>query len=268
MAGFDALENGGVYLLFARVQTAAPTRPQSAFRHQVWLTSDVRAYVARARAIGMTPQPLYVSEEGGTVEISSDTFPGTLTKAGLAEARQKGLVPTRQAGFTYVPGPDGQIVEGFERAGETGRLAQIDMWQEDPVCAELWYVAHLGATSRPTRGQGPAPTEANCKVAPGEPSWPSTVREGTKRTPSGRGGYGDVALFWYTRPGDQPLASTRGQGLDHLAFAVDDLDAWIAKLRREGVAFLREPYAFGAARAILIEGPSREAIELIEQKRP
>ena len=77
-----------------------------------------------------------------------------------------------------------------------------------------------------------------------------------------------MALFWYTRPGDQPLASTLGQGLDHLAFAVDDLDAWVAKLRREKVLILREPYRFGSTRAVLIEGPSREAIELVEQQRP
>ena len=40
------------------------------------------------------------------------------------------------------------------------------------------------------------------------------MREGTRRTPSGRAGYGNVALFWYTRPGSQPLASTLGQAVD------------------------------------------------------
>ena len=92
------------------------------------------------------------------------------------------------------------------------------------------------------------------------------MREGTKRTPSGRAGYGDVALFWYTRPGGEPLAGTLGQAVDHLAFAVTDLDAWVAKLRRENVRLLRPPYPFGSTRAVLIEGPSREAIELIERK--
>lgn len=264
--GFEALENGRVYLLFNTVSTAPPTRPQSAYRHQVWLTPDVRAYVARARANRMLPAPLYTSEDGATVEISSDTFPGTLTRAALAEARQKGVTPTHQAGYTYINGPDGQVVEGFERAGETDRLAQIDMWQDDPVCAELWYASHLAATRRPAQGQGPVATETSCQVAPGEPTWPSTMREGTRRTPSGRAGYGDVALFWYTRPGDQPLASTLGQAVDHLAFAVTDLDAWLAKLQREKVRVLRPPYAFGSSRAFLVEGPSREAIELIQLK--
>lgn len=264
LAGVDALENGRVYLLFNRVRTAPPTAPQSAYWHQVWLTPNVRDYVARARAASMAPEPLYTSDEGGAVEISSDTYPGTLTRAALAEARQKGVTPTRQAGFTYIHGPDGLSVEGFERAGETERLGQIDMWQDDPTCAELWYAAHLGATRRAPSGGAPAPTEATCATAPGEPSWPSTMREGTRRTPSGRAGYGNVALFWYTRPGAQRLVSTLGQAVDHLAFSVSDLDAWVSKLRREGVTILREPYPFGAARAFLIEGPSREAIELVE----
>jgi catechol 2,3-dioxygenase-like lactoylglutathione lyase family enzyme len=53
---------------------------------------------------------------------------------------------------------------------------------------------------------------------------------------------------------------------DHIAFSVGDLDAWIAKLRAEGVTFLREPYALGDTRAVMIEGPGREALELVESK--
>ena len=91
------------------------------------------------------------------------------------------------------------------------------------------------------------------------------MKQGTRRTPSGRAAFGDVALFWYTRPGDLPLASTIGQAVDHLAFTVTSLDAWVAKLERENVRILRRPYSFGASRAAMIEGPSREAIELIER---
>ena len=31
-----------------------------------------------------------------------------------------------------------------------------------------------------------------------------------------------------------------------------------------GMAFLEQPYRLGDARAVMIEGPSREAIELVE----
>ena len=92
------------------------------------------------------------------------------------------------------------------------------------------------------------------------------MKQGTRRTPSGRAAYGDVALFWYTRPGDRPLGTTRGQAVDHLAFAVRDLDGWVAKLKRENVTFLREPYKFGESRAVMVEGPSHEALELVEDK--
>lgn len=263
VAGFEGLKNIDIYMLWNKVAKPAPVLPQSAYWHQVWLTQDVRAYVKRARAAGMAVEPLYTSDEGGSVEVNTDTYPGSLTRSGLAEAKAKGVQPTRTQGYTYIAGPDGLSVEGFERANDTERLAQLDMWQDDPVCAELWYERHLGGTRRPP-ANGPAPTEANCKVATGEPTWPSTMKEGTKRTPSGRVTYGNVTMFWYTKPGAQPLASTLGQAVDHYAFSVKNLDAWVAKLRREKVKILREPYAFGSSRAVLVEGPSKEALELIQ----
>ena len=51
---------------------------------------------------------------------------------------------------------------------------------------------------------------------------------------------------------------------DHIALSVTDLDAWVTKLRGEGVTFLAEPYQLGDTRAVMIEGPSREALELVE----
>jgi hypothetical protein len=75
-----------------------------------------------------------------------------------------------------------------------------------------------------------------------------------------------VALTWYMRQGERPLAGTRGHLYDHIALSVADLDPWIAKLRGEGVVFLEGPYRLGDTRAVMIEGPSREAIELVEVK--
>jgi 4-hydroxyphenylpyruvate dioxygenase-like putative hemolysin len=78
--------------------------------------------------------------------------------------------------------------------------------------------------------------------------------------------FGDVMFTWYMRQGEEPLVGSRGQLYDHVALSVSDLDAWIAKLRAEGVAFLEPPYPLGDTRAVMIEGPSREAIELVEVK--
>jgi 4-hydroxyphenylpyruvate dioxygenase-like putative hemolysin len=66
------------------------------------------------------------------------------------------------------------------------------------------------------------------------------------------------------RQDDEPLVGSRGQLYDHVALSVTDLDAWIAKLRGEGVKILQEVYKLGDTRAVMIEGPSREAIELVE----
>jgi hypothetical protein len=54
--------------------------------------------------------------------------------------------------------------------------------------------------------------------------------------------------------------------MDHIALSVTDFDAWLAKLRREGVKVVEQPYTFGDMRAMMIEGPSREALELVEKK--
>jgi hypothetical protein len=51
---------------------------------------------------------------------------------------------------------------------------------------------------------------------------------------------------------------------DHIALKVADLDAWADKLESEGVTFLEPIYPLGPTRALMIEGPSREAIELVE----
>jgi hypothetical protein len=86
------------------------------------------------------------------------------------------------------------------------------------------------------------------------------------RTPSGGVTFGGVAMNWYVRPGDTPLASTLGHQADHIALSVQNLDAWLAKLKGEGVKILKEPYKFADTRAFMIEGPSREALELVEVK--
>lgn len=63
-----------------------------------------------------------------------------------------------------------------------------------------------------------------------------------------------------------PAGSTRGHLIDHYALSVADLDAWLAKLTTERVTILEPPYTIGGLRAFMIEGPSREAIELVEVK--
>ena len=99
-------------------------------------------------------------------------------------------------------------------------------------------------------------------------TFPALDWDGMYRTPSVTStAFGDVSLFWYMNQGDRPAAATRGHLMDHIALSVADLDGWIAKLRAAQVTFLEPPYRLGDFRAVMIEGPSREAIELVEISR-
>ena len=263
-------------LLFTQVDTAPATAPQSAIWHFGWYMTDVRtsleAYKNRPEVKLL---PLYTTDQGGSVLINSDTWPGVggmlgLTKAQIAEARANNVKPKGGPGFAYMQGPDQALIE-YMGDFSAERFNHVHMYQTDPFCAQLWYQKHLNAPVMPGRAS-PAPmTESNCKVPRGaDRTWPALNQEGMFRTPRAAVIFGDVALTWYApqcaSPGDQPLVDTRGQLYDHIAFSVADLDAWIAKLKDEGVTFLDGPYPLGDTRAVMIEGPSREALELVEVK--
>jgi hypothetical protein len=156
----------------------------------------------------------------------------------------------------------------FEIAGDypAERFNHVHMWHEHPFCALLWYKTHQNA---PVRAGFPDTelTENNCQVPRGaDPTWPALNREGMFRTPRAGIEFGDVVLTWYANQGDEKLVSSRGQMQDHIGLSVADLDAWIDKLKGEGVTFLEGPYRLGETRAVMIEGPSREAIELVETR--
>ena len=267
LAGFPALKAGNVYVLFTKVNAPPPTQPQTAIWHFGWHVVDVHKNleVYRQRK-EVRLLPLYTTDEGGFVYVSSDTWPGTggslgLTRAQIAEAKAKGVKPTGGAGFAYLEGPDGAIIE-YQGNMPAERFNHVHLFQEHPFCAQLWYQKHLNAPV----AQGAAQrTEANCKVPPPERGWPALEKEGMLRMPAGVT-YDDVALTWHIQQSDAPLVSSRGHLADHIGLSVANLDAWIAKLRAEGIRFLEQPYKFGDTRAVMIEGPSREALELIEVK--
>ena len=272
-SGYAALAApNNVLILFTRVAIAPPTSPQTALWHFGWHVTDTRksldTYAARK---GLQLLPLYTTDEGGSVFISSDSWPGTggvpgRTKAQIAEAKAQGIQPTRTGGFGYMQGPDNALVE-YAGNHPAERFNHVHMFQDDPFCAQIWYREHLNAPVFAGRMTPPGMTASTCQVPRGpERSWPALERQGMFRVPSAAVVFGDVALPWYMRQRDQPLASSRGHLYDHIALSVADLDGWVAKLRGEGVRFLEEPYRLGGTRAVMIEGPSREAIELVEIK--
>ena len=273
--GQPALDCGdGVLVLFERVDRPPPTDPQrTAIWHFGWHVPDSRASLERyRRRPHVKVLPLYTSDEGGHVQISSDTWPGKegvlgLTREQIREARAADAQPTRKGGFSYIEGPDNAL---FEYSGNhpKERFNHVHMWQDDPFCALLWYQRHLNAPVMPGRESATPLTEANCKVPRGaDRTWPSLTREGMYRSPRAAVTFSDVALMWYPKQDERVLESSRGNIVDHIGLGVSDLDAWIAKLTGEGIEILEGPYALGDPRALMIEGPSREALELVEVRR-
>jgi catechol 2,3-dioxygenase-like lactoylglutathione lyase family enzyme len=294
-AGQPALASpNGVLLLFNKVATPPPTQPHTAFWHFGWHVTDVHAARDRLLKQRVTLLPLYTGlhptahkpragpgvhpeassqegEERRTVAISSDTWPGSggvlgLTRAGIADARAKGITPTGGPGFAYLRGPDDALVE-YQGNMAAERFNHVHMFHDQPFCAQLWYqnILHVPAAAKPSAGQV-VRTTANCAVQRGtDKTWPALDSDGMYRTPAINSTvFGGVSLFWYMNQHDTPAASTRGHLMDHIALSVTDLDAWLEKLRAGGVLFLEGPYRLGDHRAVMIEGPSKEAIELVE----
>jgi hypothetical protein len=106
--GLPALQSPtNVLILFTKVATAPVTEPQTAIWHFGWHVPDTQArrdvYLSRPE---VTLMPLYTGDGGGTVFVSSDTWPGTggvlgLTQAQIADAKARGVQPTRTGGFGY-----------------------------------------------------------------------------------------------------------------------------------------------------------------------
>ena len=177
-------------LLFNKVDAPPPTsEPQSAIWHFGWHVTDVRkslgTYKARAEVKLL---PLYTTDEGGSVLISSDTWPGTggvlgLTKAQIAEARRNGVKPAGGGGFAYMRGPDDAMVEF------AGQLSGRALQSRAPVPGRSVLRAALVPEASQCAGArraapAPAATEANCKVPRGaDPTWPALEREGMFRSP-------------------------------------------------------------------------------------
>jgi catechol 2,3-dioxygenase-like lactoylglutathione lyase family enzyme len=269
--GMPALASpNNVLILFTKVSTPPPgPEPPTAIWHFGWNPVDARKSLALyQQRPEVTLAPLYTGDGDAFVYISSDTWPGPpgslgRTKEQLAEAKAANLKLAGGAGFAYLRGPDGALVE-YAGNNPTERFNHVHMFYDEPLCATVWYRDHLNV---PGSGPGAQMTEANCQIPHDyTKSWPALERGGLVRSPAGGATFGDVRMNGYLRQDDRPLVSTRGHLADHVGLSVTDLAGWVDKLRREGVTILQAPYALGDTRAAMIEGPSKLALELVEIK--
>lgn len=284
VAGVPAIE-ADMFVMFHRVDRP-PTgawrddlhraEPQSAFWH-IGAFTNTTDLAARLAPLGVAHLPLFTAPHDtvGVWRSGLAPYAGTLTAAQIVAAPP---APPRDGGFSYVVAPDGVLFEFTGGPGTRDALAHVHLFHERPRCAARWYAEQLGMELPPARPGAAEQPDAGCEApeaAPtyGEAGWPSLEPVGTIRQPTASVRLANGSLSWYprqcvgTRCGtDQPLVPSRGQALDHVAFLVDGLDARLAQLRRAGVTVLEGPYAFGATRAAMIEGPDRLAIELVERR--
>ena len=271
-----------MYVLFNRVDTPPPgaywedldrAEAQSAFWHigANTNTTDVRERLA---AVGIDHLPLFTSstDDQGVWRSGLAPYAGIRTEAQIAEAEAAG---PQDGGFSYVLGPDGALFEISGGPNTLDSFAHVHFYHEQPLCAANWYVEHLGMDLPPLRDESGAesrrPLYDPCGVETAEPSWPSLESVGTIRGPRGTVRFANGSMSAYPRQcvgvrcgTDQPLVPSRGQVYDHVAFTVEDLDEWFARLQQEGVTILEEPHPFGDTRAFMIEDLDRLAIELVE----
>lgn len=183
----------------------------------------------------------------------------------------------REGGFGYILGPDGVLFELTGGSNTTPSLSHVHLFHEQPRCAANWYVDALGMTLPPQ--QHPDTGEAverlrweGCdQTELGPPGWPSLEAIGTLRSPNARVLFEGGSFSAYPRQchsgrcgADQPLSTSRGQVVDHLAFSVASLDEWPGHLENLGVNVLEPVGRFGTGRAMLIEGPDGLVFELVE----
>ena len=132
--------------------------------------------------------------------------------AQIADAKAKGFRPAGGAGFACQQGPDGAIVE-YQGNMPAERFNHVHMYQDYPLCAQLWYQEHLNAAPAVPAPAGQLPiSEANCRVATSERTWPALEKQGTIRQPRAGVMFDDVTLTWYTPAGPAARGHTRASG--------------------------------------------------------
>ena len=72
----------------------------------------------------------------------------------------------------------------------------------------------------------------------------------------------NIELTWWKDKTDY----TEGDQLDHIAFSVESMDEFMARMRSEGVEIAKEPYILGTSRIAFIKDPNGIWIEIIERK--
>jgi glyoxylase I family protein len=124
------------------------------------------------------------------------------------------------------------MFEGLEHAG---------LASPDPERLAQWYVDTLGFVVNYTS---------------------STTKTRFVRAPNGS------MLEIIESKGERVPQGMKGPGIRHLAIAVKDFDAALAKLRTSGITFLTEPQASKGNKVVFFQDADGNILHLIERENP
>ena len=168
--GLPALASpNNVLVLFTKVAAPPATSPQTAIWHFGWHVLDSRRTMEKFRGDRRSRCCRCTRDEGGTVFISSDTWPGAggvpgRTMEQIAEAKATGVQPTRTGGFGYMPGPT-------MRSSSTRATARPSASTTCTCTRKTPSAPSSGtrctSTRRCSRGASSSRDEATCVVARG-----------------------------------------------------------------------------------------------------
>jgi catechol 2,3-dioxygenase-like lactoylglutathione lyase family enzyme len=150
--------------------------------------------------------------------------------------------------FAYVKTPTGVDVEIYPAAQEG--FGHVHLHSRHPVVAGEWYARYLGL--RPTRPLTTAPLEVGrYKLS----SSASLSADGLS------------LVIFPTPDAAADFAPSENSPVDHLAFAVDNLDQRLLDLKRSGARILEMPREIAPGlRAAMVMGPDRLRIALVEER--
>jgi catechol 2,3-dioxygenase-like lactoylglutathione lyase family enzyme len=165
--------------------------------------------------------------------------------------------------FAYIDAPDHALIELNTTAAGIKRFGHVHLLSNDPITAGEWYMKEFGLRSRTS-----TPPSREVRYRCGRQTGPAvSLMMDDVNVILYPAGWSKTAFpdLW---KGRDDLESSQGHTIDHLGFRVDDLDATLARLRKDGVKVTGEARSVpgGKVKFAFIEGPDRVRIEVLEDR--
>src|SRR6476659_5446555 len=152
--------------------------------------------------------------------------------------------------YAYVDGPDHALIELNTAAHH--HFGHLHLFSDDPVSAGEWYMKYFDAKPRSNRPISREPRfYEGVQVGPAMSLMSDQVNIIIFPSQLAKQSYPDQ---W---KGRTELTSSRGRAIDHVGFSVDNLDATLERMRKDGVKVTGEPKVIfdGKLKYAFIEGP-------------